>query len=223
MRLSSALLLAGATLPAFKNSVQQHEGIFLVVARVEVAEDGRIAGIGFRQSMQPALQDHLRRRIAPWRFEPALKDGKAVSSATSLSLYLREAADGRGVEIAGLRAGPTELTVKEPYYFDNHVHAGYQGAVSIRCKVNTRRRCVDARVGETTAHAALAENLLLALRKWSFEPDEVDGRPVETWIELSLCFKGNSSAPAECEKQAGDFRIETGTTVRLLRESVSLP
>lgn len=223
MLLSSALLLAGASLPAFKNSIQQREGIFLIVARVEVAEDGRIAGIGFRQKMQPVLQDYLRRRIAPWRFEPVLKDGKAVPSSTSLALHLRQAADGKGVEIASVQAGPTELTVKEPYFFDNHVHAGYQGVVSIRCKVNTKRRCVDASVGETTAHAALAENLLLALRKWSFEPDEVDGKPVETWIELSLCFKGNRSAPADCEAPADGAEVRTAETVRLRRDTVRLP
>lgn len=223
MLLSSALLLAGASLPAFRNSVQQPEGLFLVVARVEVGDDGRITGIGFRQKMQPVLQDYLRRRIAPWRFEPVLKDGKGVASTTSLALRLRPAADGKGVEIASVHAGPTQLTVKEPYYFDNHVHAGYQGSVTIRCKVNVKRRCVEASLGETTAHAALAENLLLALRKWSFEPDEVEGKPVETWIDLSLCFTGNDSAPADCEAPAEGTEVRTAATVRLRQDSVELP
>jgi TonB family protein len=224
MLLSSALLLAGASLPAFKNSIGQHEGIFLVVARVEVAEDGRIAGIGFRQKIQPVLQDYLRQRIAPWRFEPVRKDGKAVTGSTSLALRLRQADDGKGVEIVSVRAGPTQLTVKEPYYFDNHVHAGYQGSLTIRCKVNAKRRCVDASVAESTAHPTLAENLLLALRKWSFEPDEVEGRPVETWITLPLCFRGNDSAPADCDAPPeGRPEVFTADTVQLRRDSVSLP
>ena len=113
--------------------------------------------------------------------------------------------------------------MKEPYYFDNHVHAGYQGSVTIRCKVNTKRRCVEASLGETTAHAALVENLLLALRKWSFEPDEVEGKPVETWIDLSLCFKGNDSAPADCEAPAKGTEVRTAATVRLRQDSVELP
>lgn len=224
MLLSSALLLAGASLPAFKNNIQQHEGLFLVVARVEVAEDGAIAGIGFRQKMQPVLQDYLRRRIAPWRFEPVLKDGKGVASTTSLALRMRQADDGKGVEIVSVRAGPSQLTVKEPYFFENHVHAGYQGMVTIRCKVNAKRRCVDASVAEGTAHPTLAENLLLALRKWSFEPDEVAGKPVETWINLSLCFSGNDSAPADCDAPFdGSTEVLTADTVRLRRESVRLP
>lgn len=224
MLLSSAVLLAGATLPAFKNSVGQPEGIFLVVARVDVAEDGRIDSIGFRQKMQPVLQDYLRRRIAPWRFEPVIENGKAVASTTSLALRMRQAEDGKGVEIVSVRAGPTQLTVKEPHYFANHVHAGYQGSMTIRCKVNAKRRCVEASVAASSAHATLQENLLLALRKWSFEPDQVDGKPVETWITLPLCFRGNDSAPADCDGPPdGRPEVFTADTVRLRRDSVSLP
>ena len=105
MLLSSALLLAGAALPAFKNSVQQPEGLFLVVARVAVGDDGRFAGIGFRQKLQPVLQDYLRRRVAAWRFDPVLQDRKAVASSTSLALRLRPAADGKGVDIVSVHAG----------------------------------------------------------------------------------------------------------------------
>ena len=113
--------------------------------------------------------------------------------------------------------------MKEPYYFDNHVHAGYQGAVSIRCKVNTTRRCVDASIGATTAHAALAQNLLLALRKWSVAPDEGAGKPVATGIALPLGFKGNDSAPADCEAPARATEVGTAASVRLRRDSVELP
>jgi TonB family protein len=218
--LSAALLLAAAVLPA---KLQLPENTWRVVARVEVDASGAISTVAFRQKLKPVLENYLRARIAPWRFEPAQRAGRAVPSSTSLTLSLQPAPDSKGILLMGVDAGPALLTAQEPLYMENHADAGYFGRVVVKCRVNARRRCVDASVAQASARGPLPENLLKAIRKWSFEPDRIDGEAVETWVEVALCFKASRGQEADCEAPQTQPAILVSDVVRLRAETVSLP
>lgn len=217
--LLTGVLLAAQLLPAKLELPENH---WRVVARVEVDATGSISSIGFGQKLKPVLENYLRARIARWRFEPALKDGVAVGSSTSLSLILRPAEDNKGIRLVNVSAGPPMLTVQEPIYMENHADAGYHGTVVVKCRVNAKRRCVDASVDQASARGPMPENLLKAIRKWSFEPDRIAGEPVETWIEVGLCFKA-SRGQTGCEAPMDELAVRVTDSVRLRAESVSLP
>lgn len=173
-----------------------------VFARVEITAAGEIATITFRNAMAPALDQALRARMAAWRFHPATRNGIAVPSETTLTIWLalREDAERYALDVLNVTAGPEAKQMVVPDYPQQLAAAGQHGKVVVRCRVGGKGVCADFGVHETTAPKALVANALKAALRWKFVPERVAGQPRETWVLIPFCFH-NGDRVAACGVQ----------------------
>lgn len=94
----SAAVPLDASAQSARAARAQAEGSMVLSGSIDIAPDGSVEGFTLKDEhkIEPYIQDFLKQNVARWRFEPVLRDGKAVAAKTPVNLRLvaRQVGDG---------------------------------------------------------------------------------------------------------------------------------
>jgi protein TonB len=76
-----------------------------------------------------------------------------------------------------------------PEYPPRALRMGQEGTVWVHILINEIGSQEAAKIHTPSRYAALDEAALNAVKKWSFLPNIVNGRPVKTWVEVPIEFE----------------------------------
>jgi protein TonB len=114
-----------------------------------------------------SFDDSMKASVDHWRFEPATVDGEAVASEIELSL-----------RPAMLR------TMEKPEYPSRAIELGLEGVVRLSAVVGTDGRVSSVTVLESSGKTLLDRAATAAVKRWTFAPARVNGRPAACTVEI---------------------------------------
>ena len=216
LTLTLTLSVAGAAAAA-DISTSADSGAYRVEvwALVLFGPDGRVAEQGLidEEKYPGPFADNVKTRVQRAKIEAPMVDGRATTLRTGVRLdfEVTPTAEGGGqVRVLGLSmsALPTKRYFAS-YPRDVGRTGGWQGAVTGVCTVAPDGRCSAI---EVRALPGMPESVRryakASLEGWTFAPQEVDGKPVESEFTLKLRLNTRDDKPE-------DFRQDK--FLRLLR------
>lgn len=198
--LALALLSAGAALAA--DALDPYP--VSVWSRVLFGPDGKPQTLEVVDADQyPAgFVQNVKQRVAQASIQPPVVDGKPVTlrSGVEMRFTVTPKPDGGGqVRVDGLSVGA--LPVKRylaAYPADIAATGGWQGEITGVCTIGTNGRC---RAVDVLAPAGMPESVRryakVSLDGWQFEPQEVDGKPIESEYRLLMRLNTLDSVPED--------------------------
>jgi len=145
---------------------------------------------------------NVKQRVAQATIQPPVVDGKAVTQRSGVEMRFvisPKPEGGAQVRVDGLTVGA--LPVKRylaAYPADIAATGGWEGEVTGVCTIGTNGRC---RVVDVLATAGMPESVRryakVSLDGWQFEPQEVDGKPVESEYRLVMRLNTLDTAPED--------------------------
>lgn len=152
----------------------------------------------------PKFAENVKVRVARATIQPPIVDGKPVTlkSGVEMLFTVTPTPEGGGtVRVDGLSMGPMPVQrFYANYPSDIAGTAGWEGEVTGICKVAGNGRCSSV---EVVALPGMPESVRryarASLERWEFEPQQIDGKPIEG--EFKLTLKLNT-----LEAQMEDFR-----------------
>ncbi|RTL34639.1 MAG: hypothetical protein EKK53_25580 [Burkholderiales bacterium] len=146
--------------------------------------------------------ENVKRRVAQATIQPPVVDGKPVTmrSGVEMRFTVTPKAEGGGsVRVDGLSIGP--LPIKRyfaAYPADIAATGGWEGEVTGVCTVGVNGRC---RTVDIVVNAGMPESVRRYTRAtldgWEFEPQQVDGNPIESEYLLVIHMNTLDSAPED--------------------------
>lgn len=136
------------------------------------------------ETEQPAeLVAQTRQRLAQARIQPPIKEGAPVSLETGVGLrfVVRSGPDGASARVQEMAVRPLVIkAVRLRLPDDVRAARGWEGQVTVRCTVDIEGQCKDT---EVEALPGVPESMRrwgrLSLEAWRFDPQRIDGQPVE--------------------------------------------
>ncbi|MCG8545181.1 MAG: energy transducer TonB [Alphaproteobacteria bacterium] len=140
------------------------------------------------------------RTDAPDSIETTAPQGSKKAAAANLQPDLaRNSPNPKSGEQPGAvsDAGLNESTVihearyrhqTPPAYPPRAVDLGQQGVVTLHARITSDGDPSALKVARSSGHRLLDRAALSAVRKWKFEPTNIDGRPVASWVRVSVNF-----------------------------------
>ncbi len=199
--LAAALPLAQAPARA-----QDEPYVTAVWARVLFGPDGRVREQALLdEARYPAAFVELARgHVAQARIRPPTVDGQPVTLRTGVRLAYRVSPGGPGatgstLRLESLSTGPIPLSTSYASYpKDLAGSPGWSGELSGVCRVGTDGRCASIEVRAVPGLPESARRFLrVSLEGWTFEPEQVDGRPVEGDFVLHLNLRTRDDRPED--------------------------
>ncbi len=95
---------------------------------------------------------------------------------------------GAGGDVPDIPARPRYRDNRPPAYPLSARRAGHEGTVVLTVEVLSDGRVGDARIRQSSGHAALDEAALAAARRWLFAPGRRRGEAVAVWVEVPVRF-----------------------------------
>jgi TonB family protein len=124
----------------------------------------------------------------------------SVATALAFSLSSMFAADAPMVHMLSLPDSKI-VTKVHPAYPSDAADLRIQGVVRITVVIGTNGRVESARL--LSGHPLLAPAALQAVRKWVFEPTEVEGKPVRVVAPIEIPFNLDAHGrPVEAKSAA---------------------
>jgi len=195
-----ALLAGLASTTAISAELKEEPQIVDVTAPIEIAADGH-AEIGEIEGASEKLAQFARTLLSKQRYLPAQREGKPVTSSSSVvaELLLVPAGDRFEVSLGSVRVGPRAQHFSRPDYSpDVAVRKGIiERVVLLRIKVDEEGRPVASTVVAPTERT-FERDAIRAVRNWRFDQLLIDGEPVAYEVIQPFWFheykKGNVPA-----------------------------
>ncbi len=194
--LAVALMPIAAGAGARSEALKQAESSMLVKGTIETNADGSVAKVAIDnpEKFPAGLVNFVDQQVMAWKFEPILREGKAVRARSPMSIrVVAKKEDEERYSIAIRNAsfegeapveGETLTSIKlaPPSYPQSVATDGASGVVYVLVKVGADGRVADSiaeqvnlkTVGTAAQMAkwrkALTDASLSATRKWSFKP-----------------------------------------------------
>lgn len=178
---------------------QSIENTMLVTGMIDIREDGSVAGHELDQpdKLPPAVVDLVEKAVSNFRFEPIVRDGKAVRARsrmgvrviakalddTHITLHVSNASFGNIEKEMGKKYVPTRGKKNSPPEYPRKAVAEYiSGTVYLAIKVNAQGgvdevvprqvnlRVVGSKRKMEDARKLLADASIKAVSKWHFNP-----------------------------------------------------
>jgi len=187
-----------------------------VWSRVLFGPDGRPKEIALvdEASYPAAFARSVRERVARTRVPPPQLDGKpaTLKSGVVLRFQVTPQADGGGtvqLQDLGISPLPTKQYLAS-YPRDIRRSPGWQGQATGLCQVGTEGRCTQIDVKALPGMPeSVRRHVRASLEAWTFEPQQLDGQPIEGEYTLHLHYETWGGRP-------DDFRQDR--FLRLLRQ-----
>jgi hypothetical protein len=204
-RVAAAALLAVASAAMAQGSAEPYS--VTVWSRVLFGPDGKVAEAALvdEAKLPAAFAENALARVKRASIQPQQVDGKPVTFRSGVELRFRitpQAQGGGTVRVEGVHVGP--LPVKRYYASypkDVGRTAGWEGEAAATCSVAVDGRCASIEVNALPGMPESVRRFMRAsLEGWEFEPQQVDGQPVEGQHRLAIRFRTLDDLPIE------DFR-----------------
>lgn len=187
-----------------------------VWSRVLFGPEGKPLEIALVDEAQypAAFAANVRDRVARTRIPPPERAGQAVTlrSGVELRFLVTPSADGRGtVKLLGVGLHPLPLNrYLASFPKDVRRSGGWEGQATGVCQVGTEGRCTQIDVKALPGMPeSVRRHVRASLEAWTFEPQQLDGQPIEGEYTLHLHYETWGGRP-------DDFRQDR--FLRLLRQ-----
>ena len=187
--------LAGVVLAAGPAAAAERaEASMLVTGRIVVATDGSVHrfSLDHADKLPAPVTDLVDRNVPKWRFQPVLKDGRAVMAQATMNLRVVATPQGgedytlaiRGVHFGsdGEAFGQERIRTVPPRYPQAAIRAQVSGDVYLVIKINPAGQVADVMAEQVNLGIAgtdrqmkvmrsmLARSAVDAARNWVFKP-----------------------------------------------------
>jgi TonB family protein len=174
-----------------------------VALYVEVPPYGAAENIRVLRGLGKGLDEKAVEAVRQWSFEPARKDGEAITSATIVLVDFHlppevkmtmgpatNAMTTRKIYRVGPVSGitpPRAISRVEPTYTEKARDAYRQGVVFLYVEITAEGRPQNIQVLRSLG-LGLDESALESLRQWTFKPATKDGKPVTVMLVAEVNF-----------------------------------
>lgn len=150
-------------------------------------------------SQPPAFWQGMTARLQKAKIPPRQVDGKNASFRTGVRLFLNVDKEKSTVGIRSMEMLPIPTTIAySSYPKDAGGSAGWEGEIKLTCKVGTDGTCVQ---GNVDMPAGMPDSLRrfgrTSMDQWRFQPQEVDGKPVEGEYVVQMKLKTLDDQPVD--------------------------
>ncbi len=197
--------------PIYPTFVEKSNVEGYVVLEVEIFEDGKIGAAKVKRSLmsgENGLDKAAIECIKQWEFQPAILNGKPVSSWIILPIYFAKDhlnIDDLEKQKTKLEIGSTSKKIEydEPPKIKKSVNSvipefaqmiNLQGYISAELEVfqDGSVGAVDIRSNLFSSETRTEKTFVNNLKKWKYKPAMLDGKPIASWASFSFHL-GNSS------------------------------
>lgn len=175
-----------------------------VWSRVLFGPDGRPQEIALvdEAAYPPAFVANVRERVARTRIPPPEREGRPVTlrSGVELRFLVTPEAEGRGtVKLLGVGLQPLPLTrYLASFPKDVRRSPGWDGQATGMCLVGADGRCSRVEVKALPGMPeSVRRHVRASLDGWTFEPQQLDGQPVEGEYTLHLHYETWGGRPID--------------------------
>lgn len=158
-----------------------------VMVNVVIGRDGKARFPVFLENPVPELKDEIVDYILHWRFN--VEGIPESAHGISVTLPLRFRAEEQIFELVELTKMPRGVRQRAPTYPRQLLERRVEGTVIVRFVIDQNGRVLEDRIQiERTAHPDFSKAAIDAVKTWTFEPGEVDGKAVSCWVRQAIPF-----------------------------------
>ena len=114
-------------------------------------------------------------------------------------------------DASAMEAGPSYASLSPPAYPATAIASGEEGKVILKVLVAVDGSAKQLEVAAATPPGAFDDAAIAAVRNWKFNPATRDGKPVEAWVQVPICFSLKQDESISCsagpEALDGIYRI----------------
>jgi hypothetical protein len=172
---------------------------FNASVRVEVDASGKPVKVEAPADLPESIRSYIEKRVASWQYAPARENGLAAAAVTFVDVgaCAIPVAEGYRLGLDYKGNGPRLLTpsgrLPPPIYPKEALRSAYSGTFKVEYAIqadgSTRLEDVETLEGGNK----LAKLFNPTLKRWveglRYEPEHVNGRPVETTMRFPVEFK----------------------------------
>lgn len=146
----------------------------------------------------PQLDQAAIDAVRQWIYEPVVIDGKPreiiFTATVRFDLKDKERKGGKireskkgAIVVKGDVVPPKLIEMVEPVYPDEARKKGIEGTVILECTVDEKGKIVDAKILRSVP--GLDQAAVDAVKKWTYEPMVINGKPSKINITATVCFR----------------------------------
>ena len=200
--------------------------MFGTQARVEIDAQGRVGTVTPDQTLSPAVAQAIREIVSAWQFAPPARDGQVAGGVTFLQLSACAVpVDGKyrfAVDLYG--SGPARTGPPAPRIPDRVLRSSRSYRLRLEYRVLPDETAqIDDIVfveGDNPGdQSAIRESLKSWFRASTFDPKQLDGKPVATRVSMPIeilaesrtAYESLEAAQNASEKQLQAWALEQNT------------
>ena len=215
--------IAHATPVSFAGGVPSGELMTTVQWWMSVDAQGNITALKPKGEAYDGLREKLEAAMHDWHFAAAKSDGQPAPSESVLTVRVALIPDGDDyqMKIASVRAGGSVAEVEMPR-FPTHistpiVRTGTSAIVALKVSYDANGKPTEAILTDDSPikNVDFVSAARLAVMKWKFEPERVNGEGVPGAMTVSTCFsreedaRSGSTANTPCAWGVSGSRVGT--------------
>ena len=154
----------------------------------------------------------VKQRLAQARIKPQLDGTEPASFRTGVRLdFLITPTDSGGtVTVKGLTIDPLPIKKYFASYPDDVARTGgWEGGVNATCTVGTDGTCIAVDVKALPGMPdSLRRFAIASFKQWQFEPQQLNGRPVEGQYTLQLTLQTEDTMPDDFRRPKSDHSLQ---------------
>lgn len=193
--------------------------------KLSLDANGRVQELSTTDERVPKLHARLEKAIRGWQFSPGKLNGTPAATRTALhtriEVNLAKDRDRFEVRLLAASTGPTYGKIRAPVYPTWAASKRIDGVVVLVASYDERGRVTDVTPYEHAVGAAAVKELqstaVSAVRRWTFEPEVVDGHAIAGRALVPVCFAvaGGRSNACDWKDAAGDGEIRGNQAIVL--------
>jgi TonB family protein len=184
--------------PRYPDIAQDNEIQGQVSIKVHVTERGDVDEVQLVSSTNHSLEKAAMDAVRQWKFRPAVRDGKPISSWTVIStdFAFSDKIHDENISAAGTSSNSVVLPSKlaqgnlihsvAPVYPPNARGAHVSGAVTMSALISKEGKVTNIKV--ISGSPLLINSAVGAITQWRYRPYIQNGQPVEVKTEITVIF-----------------------------------
>ena len=156
----------------------------------DIDSSGRLTSFSPDAAANAALTKALRHELQQRAFVPARRDSSAVAIRTHVrgDYALEEKGDEYVLHVARAEVGPKVLLSDLPRSPQRVITMNESGWARAAFKVGADGKARDVVIEHSAGASEIRRNVRESILRWRFEPETVDGAPVETLLRKDFIF-----------------------------------
>lgn len=168
----------------------------------DIDSSGRLSSFAPDAAANPALVKALRYELQQMTFVPARRAGNPVAIRTYVTgeYTLEPKGDEYVLHVAHVEVGPKITVTDFPTPPQRLMTMNEAGWVHVSFRVGRDGKAHDLVIEDSAGPSEMRRNVRNTVTRWRFQPETIDGSPVETQLHKSFAFamQGAPSDPRAC-------------------------